>query len=290
MGGVTEMVRSSSSRPVAERGVAMVKVNSGAAASPSDKDVVEALIRKCTEDPDSMVHKFSFIALGRIGGEQAESYLQQSLASVKLTDLPYVALALGLSRNPKYGSKVLARYGAVKNISVKAALALSLGLLGYKPALGDLRKTLDGGGAPEFLGYHALALGLLRDGDSVERIKELYRKSNDVELLQFAAVALGLIGDRTFTQEMTPFLEPSAPEPVRLSTVYNLGLIGDRKNVEVLKGRAADKTENSRFRTYAVLALGHLLDENPVPVISKITTDNNYTIIDNYMYELFNVN
>ncbi len=262
----------------------------GAAASPTDKDVVEALIVKAQKDPENMVRKFSYIALGKIGGDRAEKFLLEELGRVKITNLPFVALAVGMSRNPKYGAKVLDRYGTTKNISTRNALAVSLGLLGYKPALGPLRKVVDGKGDPQFVGYHTLALGLLKDGESVERIKTVYMNSNNVEVHTFAALALGLIGDRSFAKEMYALLDRSTPDMRRISTAYNLGIIGDQRDVEILEDVVEKTDENSRLRALAVLALGHLADTAPFPVISLVTLDNNYTILENFMYELYNVN
>ena len=141
-----------------------------------------------------------------------------------------------------------------------------------------------------FVGYHALALGFMKDGESIDRLKKLYKDSTDLELSRFSAIALGMIGDRTITNEMISLLKSEAPDMTRLSTAYDLGLIGDQKDIEPLLKLASSEAENARLRELAILGLGLIGDERPAPVISKVTRDNNYTILGNYMYEMFNIN
>jgi HEAT repeat protein len=131
---------------------------------------------------------------------------------------------------------------------------------------------------------------MLRDGESVERLHKLYTGSNDVELLRFTAIALGLIGDRSIINQMVSLLDDATPDITRTTTAYNLGLVGDRKAIDPLWRIAMDENENSRMRKFAILGLGLVADENPEPSISKITRDNNYTIIENFLCELYNIN
>jgi len=140
------------------------------------------------------------------------------------------------------------------------------------------------------MGYCALALGMLRDGDSVGRLTRIYGSATNVEVHRFVAIALGLIGDRTITTLMVSLLDKNTPDMLRISTAYNLGLIGDRKAIQPLRKIASDPTENTQLRSFAIMGLGLLADESDAPVISKISQDNNYTILDNFMYELFNIN
>lgn len=262
----------------------------GASASPSDKDVIQGLIDKIDNDSDNIMKNFCYISLGKIGGETAEEFLEEQLESVKRAYLPYVGLALGLTRNPKYGKKLFTKFMAVRDLTTRGALAVAMGLVNYRDAIGEFRKIVDNGGEPIFSGYCALTLGLLRDSESVERILKLYQESNDVELQGNAARALGLIGDLSVTSELYKLLDRSTPDITRLSTAYNLGLIGDQKAIEPLTRVATNKNENERFRSYALLGLGMLGDDRESPVVSKISRNNNYTILDNFLSELMNVN
>lgn len=262
----------------------------GVTATPSDKDAVESLIKKISTDSDNQMRNFCYISLGQIGGEMAEAYLLRQLDEVKRAYLPFVGLSLGLTRNPAYGDKVFEKFKSIKDLNTRSALAIAMGLLQCQAGIGELRKALDSGGDPIYRGYCALALGMVGDTESVERLTKTYIDSNDVELHRFTAIALGLLGDRSITKEMYAMLDGSTPDITRISTVYNLGLIGDQKAIEPLKKIAAKTSESERFRAFAVLGLGLLGDESDTPVVSKISRNNNYTILDNFLFELFNVN
>ncbi|MBU0756366.1 MAG: HEAT repeat domain-containing protein [Planctomycetes bacterium] len=262
----------------------------GITATPSDKDAVESLINKICTDSDNMMRNFCYISLGQIGGEEAEAFLLHQLDEAKRAYLPFVGLAVGLTRNEAYGEKVLKKFKDTKDLNTRSALAVALGLLKCREAVGELRQALDKGGDPIYRGYCALALGMVGDTESVERLTRAYLESNDVELHQFSAMALGLLGDRSITKEMTALLDKSTPDITRLSTSYNLGLIGDQKAIEPLTRIINDRSENERLRSFAVLGLGFLGDERDTPVISKISRNNNYTILDNFIFETFNIN
>jgi len=262
----------------------------GAAATPSDRDVVEGLVSKVSNDADNMVRNFAYLSLGKIGGDQAEAFLTKELNRANRASLPFVALAVGLIGNRAHGTLLLDLFRSKNDTSSRSALAVSMGLLGYDDALGELRKAVDSKMEPIYRGYCALALGMMRDSDSLDRLARTFKESNDVELHRFSAIALGLIGDRTITGEMYALLRAENPSITRISTAYNLGLIGDQNAIEPLLEIASNKKETDRMRSYAVLGLGLISDQGPTPVISKVTRNSNYTILDNFMYELFNIN
>jgi HEAT repeat protein len=262
----------------------------GATATPSDKDVVDGLIKRIETDSDNIMRNFCYISLGMIGGETVEAFLVKQLDEVKRAYLPYVGLAVGLTRNPEYGPKLFRQFMDTKDLNTRGALAIGLGLLKSRDAIGELRKALDNGGDPIYRSYCALALGMIGDTESVKRLTETYMDSNDVELLHRSATALGLIGDRSITKAMYGMLDKSTPDIRRISTAYNLGLIGDQKAIDFLKELVSSRNENTRLRAFALLGLGLLTDEKPTPVVSKISRNNNYTILDNFLFELFNVN
>ncbi len=262
----------------------------GAVASPSDKDVIKALGKAADTDADLMVKNFSLIALGRIGGKDAEKVLIKLFNEVAQSKLPFAAIGLGLLGNADNGALILHRFKTLKSNSGRAAMAISLGLLKYTPALGELRKAMDKERDPSFLSYCAQALGMMRDVESIERLRKACSKANDVELIRSTAIALGLIGDNLAAKVLTDMMDPKNSGVIRSTAAYSLGLIGDRKAIEHLFELATDKQIPSLVRSYAVTGLGLLSDDQPVPVISRITRNNNYTIMEGYLYELFNIN
>lgn len=263
----------------------------GVAATPADKDVITALGRAVLSDADLMVKNFGHIALGRIGGTEAEKILLRQFNSVTQTKLPFVAIGLGLLGSSENGALILQRFKSLKDVSTRSALALSLGLLHYTPALGDLRKTMDRESDPIFRSYCAQALGMLRDVESIDRLRKACTESNDVELIRSSAIALGLIGDPGAVKVLHDLIRKGKKsDVVNAAAAYSMGLIGDKKAIPALVSIVENEDAMAELRSYGVISLGLLGDENPVPVISSVTRDNNYTIMETFLYEIFNVN
>lgn len=265
-------------------------ISLGVTASPSDKDVIQALQKAADSDADLMVKNFCHIALGKVGGPEAEKYLLKVFGSTNLSRVPFVALGIGLLNNPNNGAVLLEKYKSIKDNSTRAALAVAMGLLQYTPALGELRKVVDSKTDPILRSYCAQALGMMRDVDSVERLRKSCTDSNDVELIRSTAMALGLIGDTGIYDVLVDMMDPKKSDVIRSSAAYCMGLVCDRKAIATLTELADDENIPSEIRSYAITALGLLGDENPTPVVSLITRDNNYTIMETNLYELFNIN
>jgi len=262
----------------------------GVTATPSDKDAVEGLIRMIDTESDNITKNFCFVALGSIGGDAAVAFLTEQLDAASRTYLPYVALGAGLTRNPSVRAPLLRKFNETKDLNSRGAIAVALGLSGCREAMGDIRKAVDEQGAPVPRSYYALALGLIGDTESIGRLTEAYVTSNDPELQNYVAMALGLLGDRSIVREMYGLLaDRSTPDIRRLSTAYNLGFVGDQKAIDPLVAVIGSATENERVRAFALLGLGHLIDPRPVDVASAITRNNNYTILDNFLFELYHI-
>jgi HEAT repeat protein len=276
-----------------DHGSALVRrsaaIGLGAAGSSVDGRALDRLMHAVDEDADYMVRNFGYLALGRIGGEQAEDFLLNALEQTTRAQLPFVALGTGMSCGPDHGKRLMQRFRELNDIGGRAVLALSVGLSGYADAKEEMRDMLKEEKSPLYLGYYALALGFLKDRKATDLILEIYGKENNVELLRFLAMALALIGEPADLSKLHDFLEPSVPDRRRLATVYNLGRIGDRSALKLLKKIVEDRNENTLIRRYAVLGLGHLGDERPYPTLSRITHDHNYTIMENFLYELYNI-
>jgi len=263
----------------------------GVAATPADKDVITALGRAVMSDADLMVKNFCYIALGRIGGTEAEKILLKQFNSVTQTKLPFVAIALGLLGSSENGALLLQRFKSLKDLSTRAALAVSLGLLRYTPALGDLRKAMDRESEPVFRSYCAQALGMLRDVESIDRLRDACTDSNDVELIRSAAIALGLIGDHGAVKVLHDLIRKGKKsDVVNSAAAYAMGMIGDKKAIQHLVSIVENENLTAELRSYGVISLGLLGDNSPFPIISAVTRNSNYTIMETYLYEIFNVN
>jgi len=263
----------------------------GVSATSSDKDVIQALTRAAGSDGDSMVRNFACIALGRIGGPEAEKALLKLFKTVTSSSKnAFVAISLGLTGNSDNGAIVLQRFKALRDTSTRSAVAIALGLLKYTPALGELRRTFDKNSDPIFRSYCAQALGLMEDADSIERLRKTMTESNDVELIRSCAIALGLIGDHRAVELLQEMCGRKRSDVVRQAASYCIGLIGDRNSIDLLTEIAGNDANNSQIKSYAIIALGLLGRDNKIPVVSRVTRNMNYTILETSLYEIYNVN
>jgi len=134
-------------------------------------------------------------------------------------------------------------------------------------------------------GKLALRSGCERDADGNFRLTFLWREyvvsgtDFTVRWADSGAAAL-----------LEGLMDSDSSNIVRSSAAYCLGLIGDRKAIDVLIKAADDSGLPAEVRSYAVTGLGLLADESPTPAVSMITRNNNYTIMDTFLYELFNIN
>lgn len=248
---------------------------------------VEALTRTIRKEADLMVRNYAYIALGQIGGQEVAKLLRAELEGVTKVHRPFVALALGILGDPESVPVLLAQFERESELSYRGALAVAIGLHRDARAATDLRKAFRDQLEPVFRGYVALALGLVRDAESIQYLEPVFAKANDVELIPNAATALGLLGSRASVATLIKRAEGESNEFVKQSLIYSLGLIGDRSAIGALQHEIEDEHQPPFVREYAVIALGQLADPQPMRGIARITVDSNYTIVSDFLRNLF---
>jgi len=255
----------------------------------ADKTAVTALAAAAHGDNDLTVRNFCFISLGYVGGKQAAETLRADLAKVTTASRGFVALALGLLGDPESVPLLLTQFQRENDTSLKAALSISLGLHRDSRAAPVLRKALREAKEPVFRGYVALALGLLGDVESIPQLQAAFKGASDVELISNTATALGLLGDRTSAVRLAELAKAEKSEFVRQSLLFAMGLIGDRSAIELLGSVVRQTDEVSYIRGYAVVALGLLSDRQDVRAIARVSTDSNYTIVSDFLNDVFRI-
>ncbi|MFH0945657.1 MAG: HEAT repeat domain-containing protein [Planctomycetota bacterium] len=255
----------------------------------ADETAVKALIGAAHDDNDLMVKNFSFISLGYVGGELAVETLRKDLSRATKASRSFVALALGLLGDPETVPLLLKQFEAENDPSIRGAMAISLGLHRDGRASPDLRKAFQQAKEPVFRGYAALALGMIGDVESIQDIQAAFAGANDVEMIANLATSLGLLGDRTTVEKLSKLAATSKNEFVRQSLLYAMGLIGDRAAISELGKVIGQKDEVAYVRGYAVTALGLLVDREEVRAISQVSSDSNYTIMSDFLSEVFRI-
>ena len=242
---------------------------------------------------------FSLIALGQIGGIENRNQLVLVLhEGIKALEKPWAALALGVYAHGVFEAAEQAGRSAEpdrligeqmhrailenKNPDVVAALAIGLGLARYREAADDIRDLLQKYRVKdELAGYLCIGLALMDDQASKDQINMIVERSvRRPELLRQAAIALGKLGDKSVTDLLQTMLVEGGQNLAKMSAVASaLGFIGDRRTLGPLEDMLFDESLANLTRAFAAVALGGVIDKEPLPWNSKIGTDINYRAV-----------
>jgi len=261
----------------------------GCIATPDQTEVTDALKWYFTSGKDPQARGFAAIALGQIGGNNNRSFLLQRIRHCKQGYRPWVALGLAVlahdSRADDYaeadgviGETILEEFRKTKVQMRAAAMAIALGIVGYKDAAWDIMdRMLAIKHQSEPAGYMAVALGLLREGRAREQIQAvLDGATRRPELLGKCAVALGLLGDKDVAVTLAQRIREPHTVAVYSALARGLGYIGDRRTVRPLIEMATDTKLKQLPRAFAAAALGLIGDTEPMPWNAPLSVDNNY--------------
>lgn len=258
-------------------------------AGEADDAAVAALANVAQSDADVMVKNFAYVAMGQIGGAQAGLQLKADFARTTRAYKPFIALALGILGDPENVPLLLKELAGASDTSYRAALAIALGLHRDNRAAPALRDAFSAAGEPVLRSHIALALGLVGDVDSIERLQKGFVGANDVELIPALATGLGLLGARTTASLLAKMSTGEKNEFVKQSLMFGLGLVGDRAALEPLATVLGNASQVAYVRAAAATALGLLSDPHPVRAIARASQDSNYTIVSNFLTEMFTI-
>jgi len=250
---------------------------------------VAALANAAQGDADLMVKNFAYLSIGRIGGDQASAQLRTDFGRMTRANTPFIALALGILGDPENVPELQNAFESSSDTSYRGAIALALGLHRDGRAAPGLRKAFEDTGEPVLRGHLAVALGLIGDVESIEMLEGAFEGATDVELIPNLATALGLLGSQTAAKAITARVTREKNEFVKQSLLFGLGLVGDRAAIDPLVEAASRNGEVAYVRGYAATALGLIAEPHQVRAISRASQDSNYTIVSNFLNEIFSI-
>lgn len=264
--------------------------------------VVDVLLQQWREHKDQQTRFFSVLALGQIGGRRCRSLLLTEFGrreTNRSIEKPWVAMALGvlafdaLARqrdagdlpvvDDELGRTLHQALDDLRDPMALSAIAVSLGLAGYRPAGDDLRALLAANqNKDDLAGYLCIGLALLHDDLAREPIRQLLlRSARRPELLRQAAIALGKLGDKSAAESLQDLLrqqqENGGGNLASLAAfAAALGFIGDCRSIEPLRRMLGDTALQPLNRAFAAAALGGVGDKEPLPWNSAIGAHLNY--------------
>lgn len=254
----------------------------GPLARPDDKEVVKALIVVLAKDRDSLSRALAAVSLGEIGPPSAARPLAEAFGTWDPVLTPFAAVALGLltrsCQDPTIHDRVCDRMRRVlvegRGVHVKAAAATALGIARDPSALPALTGLL--------ADYHpsivrrraAEALGLIGDGGARKDLRKLLTTVGDFRLVGEAARSLAMLGDLDsagiLESAIAPWMRRKKSEHARGSAALALGYLTLPETSAPLRQLLRDSTEPANLRTLAALALGVVMDEGEVPLLSRV--------------------
>ncbi len=256
-------------------------ISLGLLSKSSDTKSVALLANWAAKGKEPQGRGWALIALGEIGGVKAERVLMHTLQNDQDWRKAYAALGLSIlgreSDNRAIPEAIHRMFLTLKADSVKASMAISLGLLKYRTASQDLANVVSSKSDPRLRGHCAVALGLMNARDTSQVIKRVLDLRLDPKLRSSAAQALGLMGDPEVVRLLTDILRGSNTEAEISSAARSLGLIGDPTAVDALVAILKDVSGSpDAARASAALALGDIAEQREVPPLQAVSAHANY--------------
>lgn len=241
-----------------------------------------ALLRIFLESKSGEEKQLAAIALGKMGGTEAEDALCKQLARTG-TLKPWAALGLGLlargnaERQTELGAKIVTAFENERNPSTAGALAVAMGLAGDRRSAELLRSRLESSANEELRGYVALSLGMIGAREALPQIAKIAQEAvRRPELQKQSVIALGLLGDRAVGLDLVARLAGARTLAAQASLAAAIGWIGDRRSLDALLELLDGSKLTPLSRAFVAAALGMIGDTRETHWSATISSDLNY--------------
>jgi HEAT repeat protein len=270
----------------------------GMLANMSDVAAMDALMDAVAKSNDDQTRHFGIMGLAQIGARDTtpadhqeahaklEDFMLRELTKPKrITHQPYGALGLAVyARNEniagfstRAGEKILEALLKTNNPSYLGAMAVSLGLLNYKPAQDSLWTMFEESNDQPLQGYIAVALGLMRATTKADQFRSLIQKKGlEFKFRLQLARALGLMGDVNAVETLISYLEQAETLSETSSCAQALGLIGDKSAVDPLLAIVRNQSKQALQRGFSCVALGIIGEKTDLPWNVIFSVNSNY--------------
>jgi HEAT repeat protein len=243
---------------------------------------IKALQQAYRIDRDKGVKGFALLSLALMKKSDANKLvvrdvLRQALKRERDTIVRgFAALAVGLSRDVEAGKQLLDVFNKDRNAEVRAAAAIGLGIIKYKPALpdlgGEVEKPRDGGDAR---GYACVALGMIGDPAASKYLKSVLKNVNIPYLKWASATGLAVLRDRSALPMILECLSDKN-QITRDSAVRSLAYFRDDTTILPLLEQFK-KEKSDEVRAMICVTLGQIVDvSQEVPILRRIGRNVNW--------------
>lgn len=266
----------------------------GAIGKPGDEEILRALAIVLGNDPDAQVRGFAAVSLGEIGSPIIGDALLYAFRKGNSVVVPYAALALGLlarnSGEPVFAEKLVPflrrQFVEQGSTDLRGALAIALGIAGDRDSIRPLRIILSRSGDPDLRGHAAMALGLIGADEAASDMRTILKDRGNPDLQREIALALGLLGDRQAASILVEILKTASSEFTRGSAAVALGRLADYDTALALRDILADRTLPDTTRAFTAVALGLVMDQHDVPLLSRLGEHFNHRMLSSALAEV----
>ncbi|MHC5040485.1 MAG: HEAT repeat domain-containing protein [Planctomycetota bacterium] len=243
---------------------------------------IAALRRAYRADRDKGVKGFALLSLaqmkkGEVNKRVVRDFLQRAMAREKDAVVKgFAALALGLTGDEACGKDLLELFNGNDRPDVRAAAAIGLGILKYKPALPvlghEVEKPRDGGDAR---GCACVALGMIGENIASDYLKAVLRDVNVPYLKWASATGLAILNDRSAIPMILDWINDKN-RITRESAIRSLSYFRDDTTIRPLLEQFK-KEKVDEVRTMIVVTLGTIGDASTdIPVLRRIGQNVNW--------------
>jgi len=258
----------------------------GRLASPEDEVIVRRLAYAVDKDSDNSVKNFACISLGRIGGDEAIEYLKKNFERIPYLTRAFAAIGLGISGDRGAGKLLHDAFRESREQSFRSACAIALGILGYRDAGKEILATLEKEKNDTFRESLVNALGIMPFPEAIPTIRRIVSRERDPKLRGEAGEALALLGDDGAVDILIGVLQDDGGVYLNSSASIALGRLRTPQSFDALVKVVQSDRYNPTVRSFALAAVGRIIDPNTPPVLARVTIDHNYRIEIGYLFDL----
>lgn len=261
-----------------------------------EEEALSTLIEKIREGGDSETVNFCLLAIGRIGGPEAEAHLKDlyALASRHRQHLAFWYLAAGMNGSPELDAYLEAgflhrangeleesEYRRRDEERLRGAQAVAMGLRGEARFVQPLQEVLEEPGtSPDLAGFCAVALGRIGGPDAAEALLRAEQEGpTQSDFRRGLVLGLALARDARTLERLGAVLAEERRAEVRWEALHAAGLTPAQGTLDRLLLELEDPGElrRSEAHTAHLLAgLGYLMDPRAEDGLASLLNALNY--------------
>lgn len=272
---ITAMLRDRNEEEQIRRSAA---VAIGVMGKPTHNLALRALQDAVNAEKDDALRHFCLVSLGRIGGEDAVTFLLRYAKGAQNEDRGFSLISLGLTHDPRAAPVLVDALRTERNARRRAAAAIAIGLHGDKKLAFDVDKEYRQAKDWLLLQSCSLAIGMLGHQPAADRLEEVLTGKKQPALRMAAALAYAILRQHQAVPLFIDLLKSTDNIVTMTALVRVMRYLSSPNAAKPLEEIYADEKMQRQIRAYALVSLGQLADRAAFPMLVTMAFDINYFI------------